>query len=293
MFSEMIYYNDNMVFSQYGGLKMKLKFLLFLFLIIVISACSETEENRGKEQEPIKETVATVPEETTPVETKAEQTDIMDAPKVLPQYKINPKNFNIEPIGAVPDQVILLTIDDAPDQHALEMAKTLQELKANAIFFVNGHFLQSPEQEAVLKEIHGMGFLIGNHTMTHQNLKTLSNEEQYKEIVELNDLVEKIIGERPKFFRAPHGVNTDYSRQVVADEKMILMNWSYGYDFMKDYMSKEALTDIMVNTELLHKGANLLMHDRKWTNEALKDIVIGLENKGYQAVDPKLIETIN
>ncbi|EKN68504.1 polysaccharide deacetylase family protein [Schinkia azotoformans] len=275
---------------------MKLRLLLFLFLIIVLSACSETEERQGKEQEKIKEAVATVAKESTPVVTEVEQTveqtEITNAPKVLPQYKINPKNFNIEPIGDAPDHVILLTIDDAPDKHALEMAKTLKNLNVNAIFFVNGHFLQTPEQEAVLKAIHEMGFLIGNHTMTHQNLKTLSNEEQYKEIVELNDLVEKIIGERPKFFRAPHGVNTDYSRQVVADEKMVLMNWSYGYDFMKNYMSKEALTTIMVNTELLHKGANLLMHDREWTNEALQDIVIGLENKGYQAADPNLIETI-
>lgn len=275
---------------------MKLRLLLFLFLIIVLSACSETEERQGKEQEKIKEAVATVAKESTPVVTEVEQTveqtEITNAPKVLPQYKINPKNFNIEPIGDAPDHVILLTIDDAPDKHALEMAKTLKNLNVNAIFFVNGHFLQTSEQEAVLKAIHEMGFLIGNHTMTHQNLKTLSNEEQYKEIVELNDLVEKIIGERPKFFRAPHGVNTDYSRQVVADEKMVLMNWSYGYDFMKNYMSKEALTTIMVNTELLHKGANLLMHDREWTNEALQDIVIGLENKGYQAADPNLIETI-
>ena len=274
-------------------MKYKLRFLLLLFVIIVVSACSETEESRGEEPEQIKKTVVAIPAETIPMEMEVEPTEIPDAPKVLPQYKINPKNFNIEPIGDAPDQVILLTIDDAPDKHALEMAKTLKDLNVNAIFFVNGHFLQSPEQEAVLKEIHDMGFLIGNHTMTHQNLKNLSPEEQYKEIVELNDLVEKIIGERPKFFRAPHGVNTDYSRQVVADEKMVLMNWSYGYDFMKEYMGKEALTDIMVNTELLHKGANLLMHDRKWTNEALKEIIIGLENKGYQAADPKLIETLN
>lgn len=277
---------------------MILRFLLLLFLIMALSACSETKESQ--EQEQIKETVATVPEETTsvevettPEESEVEQTELTVVPEVLPQYKINPKSFNIEPISDAPENVILLTIDDAPDKHALEMAKTLKELNVNAIFFVNGHFLQTPEQEAVLKEIYDMGFLIGNHTMTHQNLKTLSNEDQYKEIVELNDLVEKIIGERPKFFRAPHGVNTDYSRQLVSNEKMVLMNWSYGYDFMKDYMSKEAITDIMINTELLHKGANLLMHDRKWTNEALKDIVIGLENKGYQAADPKLIETIN
>ncbi len=43
----------------------------------------------------------------------------------------------------------------------------------------------------------------------------------------------------------------------------------------------------------INHGANLLMHDRKWTNEALEDIVIGLQDKGYEMADPHTIETIN
>ena len=71
------------------------------------------------------------------------------------------------------------------------------------------------------------------------------------------------------------------------------MNWTYGYDWEKEYLTKDALVDIMVNTPLLKNGANLLMHDRAWTNEALHDIVQGLQSKGFDMVDPNRIQTPN
>ena len=54
----------------------------------------------------------------------------------------------------------------------------------------------------------------------------------------------------------------------------------------------DALADIMVNTEHLSDGANLLMHDREWTADALKDIVEGLRAKGYDLIDPATIQGV-
>ncbi|MCC5802613.1 polysaccharide deacetylase family protein [Rossellomorea vietnamensis] len=207
-------------------------------------------------------------------------------------YKINEANWSIEPIDKANPKVVLLTIDDAPDQHALQMAQDLKELKAPAIFFVNGHFLDTPEEKETLKKIHDLGFMIGNHTYSHSSLRDLSPEEQKEEIVSVSDLVESITGERPQFFRAPFGQNTDYSRELAAEEKMSLMNWTYGYDWEKKYQTKAAITDIMINSPYLNDGANLLMHDRTWTSEALKDIVNGLRAKGYETLDPHRIKTI-
>ncbi|MCR8849210.1 polysaccharide deacetylase family protein [Rossellomorea sp. SC111] len=207
-------------------------------------------------------------------------------------YKINQANWSIEPIGEANPKVVLLTMDDAPDQHALQMAKDLKELNAPAIFFVNGHFLDTPEEKETLKKIHDLGFMIGNHTYSHSSLRDLSPEEQKEEILSVSDLVESITGERPQFFRAPFGQNTDYSRELAAEEKMSLMNWTYGYDWEKQYQNKAAITDIMVNSPYLIDGANLLMHDRTWTSEALTDIVKGLRAKGYETLDPHRIKTI-
>ncbi|MBU9720503.1 MULTISPECIES: polysaccharide deacetylase family protein [Bacillaceae] len=204
--------------------------------------------------------------------------------------------------------VVLLTIDDsfndANHNNALEMAQILMDLDAKAIFFINGRYIQDEnehaENRAILKEIYEMGFEIGNHTMNHAGsypgLASLTPEEQRKEIVELNDLIEEIIGERPRFFRAPYGRNTDESREILEEEEMQWMNWSYGFDWESPYMEADALTEIMLDpgkdgaNVSLTNGANLLMHDREWTKDALHDIVVGLREQGFEIVDPALIK---
>lgn len=287
--------------GQQEGKGLKKTLLIAVSAAIFLSACGAAEEAQNennteqkKEQVSVKEEVKEKSSETTEEEAvKKSSEDIPVSDEVVqavPQYRIK-EDFSIQNIENPDEKIVLLTIDDAPDKHALEMAKTLKALNVKAIFFVNGHFLDTPEEGEVLKQIHRMGFPIGNHTFNHKALKDLSEEQQKNEIVALNDRVEELIGERPQFFRAPFGMNTDYSRQLAAEEKMLIMNWTYGYDWEKDYQSKEAIADIMVNTPLLRNGANLLMHDREWTSAALGDIVKGLQNKGYKVVDPTLIET--
>lgn len=203
-------------------------------------------------------------------------------------YQINPQTWGVQPIEGsnADEEVVLLTIDDAPDTYSLEIAETLYEMDAPAIFFVNGMYIEDEEGQEKLRQIHDMGFEIGNHTHTHANLQTIPQEQQYEEIMETSDLIEDVIGERPRFFRAPHGANTEYSESVVAEDNMTLMNWSFGYDWQPEYQDPNALADIMVNTELLGNGANLLMHDREWTMQAMPDIVTGLRENGYEIVNP-------
>ncbi|MFB1081263.1 polysaccharide deacetylase family protein [Jeotgalibacillus sp. JSM ZJ347] len=264
--------------------------------LLLLAACSSEEADQTEQavssEESTQETVEEPVEEVSEVaenetEEIAEETD---AEPVEPLYEINEANWSVTPISDAPENVVLLTIDDAPDQHAVEMAQKLHDAEAPAIFFVNGHFLDTPEEEQMLKEIHELGFPIGNHTFSHPNLRDISEEEQREEIISLSDRVEEIIGERPKFFRAPFGANTDFSEALVKEQGMVLMNWTYGYDWEADYQNAAALADIMVNTEYLSAGANLLMHDRTWTNEALTDIVEGLRAKDYTIVDPKTIK---
>ncbi|WP_079480430.1 polysaccharide deacetylase family protein [Halobacillus salinus] len=250
------------------------------------NASGSGEEKEASEQE--KEETEAQDEEAIEEEATTEQ-DESEVP-AEPQYQLT-GNWSFEPINDANPEVALLTFDDAPDEYAVEMAKKLKEMNAPAIFFVNGHFIDTEEEKEKLKQIHDMGFEIGNHTNSHASLPDLTKEEQREEIVGLNDKIEAVIGERPKFFRAPFGQNTDYSKQLAQEEKMLVMNWTYGYDWNKEYMDADAIADIMVNTNLLNNGANLLMHDREWTYKGLSEIVEGLRNKGYELLDPKLIKT--
>jgi peptidoglycan/xylan/chitin deacetylase (PgdA/CDA1 family) len=266
--------------------------ILCALLVILLAACNQSEETATSNAPEDNETEASPEDDAAEKEDKeAAENEKEEEEEEEPQYKVNTNTWTIDPIEDANEEIALVTIDDAPDKHAVEMAETLKDLDVNAIFFVNGHFLESDEDKEKLKKIHDMGFLIGNHTYSHPFLPDLSEEEQEEEIVKVNDMVEEIIGERPKFFRAPNGANTDFTKQLADDEGMILMNWTYGYDWEPEYQSEEAIKDIMINSEYLDNGANLLMHDREWTAAALHDIVTGLQDKGYEMVDPELIET--
>lgn len=272
------------------------KILTYTFLCLLLIGC-QSETNSDEKRKPVKHSHASSElqskqsiqnkKENNKYEDSKESVEHDQIDEIKATHYVDENNWSIRPLIEKADkQVVLLTIDDAPDKYALEMAKILKEQHAGAIFFVNGHFLETEEQREILKQIHDMGFIIGNHTYSHVHLPDVSREKQKEEIIRVNDLVEDIIGERPTFFRAPFGANTDFSKQIIAEEKMAPMNWSYGYDFQPEYMDKDKLIEIMLETELLHNGANILMHDRKWTKEALEDIVIGLREKGYEILDP-------
>ncbi len=269
---------------------MKKMLILLIGTIFLLAACNGNTDVKPEEEKEVEQ------------ESEAEENNEEDEKEVEdeteeeaePLYSINEAIWSLEPLKEETNsKVALLTIDDAPDTYALEMADTLERLDVNAIFFVNGHFLETDEEKEMLKKIHDKGFMIGNHTYSHSDLQTLSEEEQKEEITSVSKQVESITGEKPVFFRAPFGQNTDYSKKIVEEEGMVLMNWTYGYDWNEEYMTKESITDIMINTELLNHGANLLMHDREWTNDALEDIVVGLQDKGYEMADPHTIQLEN
>ena len=279
-------------------MKKALFYVTFIVFIVLVACSNDTgTTSQGKSESNNNELAAG---EGSTVEDEENESSHEEEEETEAKYVVT-ENWSLEPIEeGVNEDVVLLTFDDSPDQHAVEMAKTLKKLDAKAIFFVNGHFLDTPEEEKMLKEIHEMGFSIGNHTYNHVTIPEVSEEVQKEEIVSLNDRVEEIIGERPVFFRAPHGANTDYSTQVAEEEGMTVMNWTYGYDYFEPYMDAEKLTTAMVTGEgpevdvsysLLKPGANLLMHDREWTKEALPGIVEGLRDKGYEMLDPALIKT--
>ena len=235
----------------------------------------------------------TEPSETINVseEPVVEEPTLPETNKVL--YTVD-DNFYIRSIEAQDNKLVLLTFDDAvqpePDSYTLQIAKTLKEKGVSAIFFFNGMHLESDFGKDVLKQVHDMGFTIGNHTYYHPYLDKLGYEETKEEIVKTNDIIESVTGERPKIFRPSFGIMGDHSEQVLKEEGMIWMNWTYGYDWEEQYMNGDSLADIMVNTELLGDGANLLMHDRKWTAEAIGKIVDGLVDKGFQIINPKEIQ---
>ena len=217
-------------------------------------------------------------------------------------YYIDPEISSVLPANedANPN-VVLATVDDVPRKLPETPTSSVEEAQAMAdrgiygIFFVNGMYLQGEDGEEgqqALKEIADMGHVIGNHTLTHYSLDQVPDEETLRhEIIGNQDIIEEIIGYRPQFFRPPHGIEIPELEGILEEENMVSMNWSYGFDWDENYSDPATLADVMVNTEFLSPGANLLMHDLTWTKEAMPAILDGIQAKGYEFVDARDIAT--
>ncbi|WP_168119184.1 polysaccharide deacetylase family protein [Paenibacillus sp. HB172176] len=230
-------------------------------------------------------TAAPTAPEPTPSATPATETKLY---KMSSVYRFAPINDSNE---LSPAQVVLLTFDDGPHnkQVLTSLLDTLDKHHAKAIFFVNGYRVkQNPD---LLKLIHERKQTIGNHSYDHINLKQETIEVIEKQVGDVSQQVEDLIGERPSFFRPPYGAGNQELKDYVADQSMLYMTWSDG-SLDWDASAKNKPDVVIKNVmEQLHKGANILMHELQWTADALDELLTKLEDAGYGFIDPETIDT--
>ena len=251
----------------------------------VATATAKAEQTASPQPSPV---------EPTPSPKAAEDTGTAsnhsEKPPLL--YHMN-KNYDLIPNGAeTPKKVVLLTFDDGPKE--AEMINPLMDIldkhKAKAIFFVNGYRVK--EHPELLKLIHDRGGVIGNHSWDHIVLKDKPYATVKKQVEDVQNIVNEITGDKPDFFRPPHGAGGDVGKKVAKENKMLYMTWSVG---SLDWEMKEkdpGKTEKLISnvTSQLHSGSNILMHELPWTVEGLDKLLTTLEGKGYSFIDPRSIE---
>jgi len=85
------------------------------------------------------------------------------------------------------------------------IARFLNERQIPATLFVVGRDLEAvPDAAGVLRNLTGQGCEVGNHTLSHRyDLTLLGLDEQNREIDGGAETIERLVGVRPRGFRAP------------------------------------------------------------------------------------------
>ncbi len=175
------------------------------------------------------------------------------------------------------DKVVALTFDDGPSKHTARILDCLDRYGAKATFFVVGSSVNRfPD---VLRRAQASGMEIGNHTMNHPKLTSLSASKISSELSSTANAVENITGVRPSLVRPPYGSYTK-STLNAANQPFIL--WSID---TLDWKSRNA--DAVVNAALknVKDGDIILMHDLyESTAAATERIVPALDSRGFEMV---------
>jgi peptidoglycan-N-acetylmuramic acid deacetylase len=166
----------------------------------------------------------------------------------------------------------------------LDYKKLLKALKDNDVkttFFVTGYNLKNnPDYIKLLLE---EGHTVANHTITHKDFTTLSDEAVKKEFSDFESLYRGITGLEPvKMFRFPYGTFSKHLLNLVSDMGYTSFFWSTA---MKDWEPRkngadDAYNDIINN---LHDGNIILMHHASKENiDAMDRILKQIKSEGYE-----------
>ncbi len=174
-----------------------------------------------------------------------------------------------------------LTFDDGPTIGITDqILDLLEQYNILASFFIIADYVND-DNKYLMKRAYDMGCTLENHSKTHSVMPELSAEQIEYEIKYTSDLVEEIVGERPKFFRPPF---------IAYDQKMydhIELPFICGYgceDWVPEVTAQERYEKIM---ESANPGYMILVHDmenNQNTVDALKRAIPELIQQGYEFV---------
>ena len=126
------------------------------------------------------------------------------------------------------------------------------------------------------------GHIVGNHTVNHKSMPSLSEEEIRKEVMDLHTAIYEKFGYEMKYIRPPKGEFSEKSIKYTNTLGYKTVMWSFAYedwDEKKQPDEEKAKKKILDN---LHNGEIMLLHGNSKTNTNILDSIIKeAKNMGY------------
>ena len=185
-------------------------------------------------------------------------------------------------MGTNDKKVLYLTFDLGYEAgYTAKILDILKENKVTAVFFITGHYLNS-EPELVKRMIEE-GHIIGNHTVNHKSLSSLTDDEIKNEIMVLHNALFEKFNYEMQYFRPPKGEFSQRVLNIVSGLNYKTVLWSFAYDDWDE--AKQNREEYGKNKILdnLHNGSIILLHATSKDNSNILDNVIKEAKKmGYE-----------
>ncbi len=193
------------------------------------------------------------------------------------------KKYNAYYAADTEEKIIYLTFDCGYENG--NMPKILEALKkhqVSAAFFVVGNFIS--DHPDLLRKMIQAGHTIGNHTMTHPDMSSISSMQGFqKELQDVEKLYQSATGSSmPKYYRPPRGIYSPVNLSMAKELGYKTFFWSLAYvDWYQDKQpTKEEAFEKLLGR--IHPGAIVLLHSTSSTNaDILDELLTRWETMGY------------
>jgi peptidoglycan/xylan/chitin deacetylase (PgdA/CDA1 family) len=195
--------------------------------------------------------------------------------------RLVPRGYNVQRCGA-PSGKTYLTYDDANYRHphaVLKLARSAHDRHVGlGIFHVSSVTRRYRKTKGIdiPKRLRMMGMYVGNHTVDHPDLTTLSLARLTREIRN---------GVHGGYLRPPYGTYNSIVRSRAHELGYRLCTWTFDTNDWKGYSAGEVCSDVVHDAP---SGAVVLMHlnHRAANPRALGCIVHGLRQRGRTICRP-------
>lgn len=202
-----------------------------------------------------------------------EVSDYIDLSK-YDAYYVNPK---------CKKKKIFLTFDCGYENgFTPKILDVLKKQKIVAAFFVTKPFIR--EGRELVRRMKKEGHIVGNHTVHHKSMPTLSDRDNKQEIIDCAEYCKEATGyDMDHFIRPPMGEYNEKTLKLTKSMGYKTIFWSMAYvDFE---VNKQPGKQYVVEhfKKYTHNGAIPLMHNVSQSNvEALDEVITNLKKEGYQ-----------
>ena len=163
------------------------------------------------------------------------------------------------------------------NEYLIDLLDLLKERNISLTFFLEGRWVeQHPEYALMIKDSNQE---IGNHSYSHQDMRTLSVEEIQIEITKTNKIINEALGVMPKYFTPPYGYIDAKVLEIAGRLNMVTVLWSLDTIDWKIENPNEVIDRIVPN---IKNGSIILMHPTESSLKALPYILEKALDKNYQ-----------
>lgn len=157
---------------------------------------------------------------------------------------------------------------------------TLNSKGVKGLFFVTMDYCKaSPD---IVKRIVDEGHVLGNHSIHHKSMPTLTLDEMQSEIMDLHNYIKENYGYEMNLFRPPMGEFSERSLALTQSLGYQSVLWSFAYlDYDVDNQPEPSAALERV-TGAAHGGGVFLLHAVSKTNtEILGSVIDSFKAKGF------------
>jgi peptidoglycan/xylan/chitin deacetylase (PgdA/CDA1 family) len=186
--------------------------------------------------------------------------------------------------GSTPHRLILFSFDDGPDRATTPLLlDRLDRAGIRALFFLTGSNLRGENaaerrNQEIARDTIARGHWVASHGMYHRQLPLLSDTDALIEVVDVEKVFERVLGQRPWLIRPPGGARSPRIDLLLARRGYTTVLWNLGAG---DYALRSAKDvhntwrAVMERREVQgERGGIVLLHDTyAWSVDAFERIV--------------------